>query len=337
MTGGILALPPEVRARARRAPQPTWVPPMLATLTEERFSDPEWIFERKLDGERALTFRRAGRVAMLSRNRLDIGGHYPEVVEWLEAQAGAPDFVIDGEVVAFDHGQTSFAKLQRRMQLRDPEQARGTGIPVFYYVFDVIHAGGYDLTEIPLRHRKAVLKRLLGYHDPVRLTSYRNREGELFSEEACRKSWEGLIAKRAGSQYVAGRSRDWLKFKCVNEQEFVIGGFTEPKGSRPGLGALLIGYYEDGTLRYAGKVGTGFNERLLRQLRAQLDQLERATTPFVGDGLPRKGVHWVEPELVAEIGFTEWTPYGQLRHPRFLGLREDKPAAEVVRERPTRA
>ena len=308
---------------------------MLATLTEKRVSDPAWLFERKLDGERCLAFRKGGRVTTLSRNRLEVGTHYPEVVEALEAQDG-PDFVIDGEVVAFDHGQTSFAKLQRRMQLRDPEAARRTGVAVFYYVFDVIHAAGFELSALELRHRKSVLRLLLEFERPIRFTTHRNAEGEDYYREACRKGWEGVIAKRAASPYVAGRSRDWLKFKCVNSQEVVIVGFTDPKGSRPGLGALLIGYYEDGRLRYAGKVGTGFDQQMLRELRERLGRMERGASPVESAGLPRKGVHWVEPELVAQIGFTEWTPYGQLRHPRFEGLREDKSAREVIRERPAR-
>jgi DNA ligase D-like protein (predicted ligase) len=308
---------------------------MLATLTERRFSDPGWVFERKLDGVRVLAFRRRGQVRLLSRNRLDIAGAYPEVVEALQAGDG-PDCIIDGEVVAFDHGQTSFAKLQQRMQLRDPTRARQTGVPIFYYVFDVMHAGGFDLTHVELRHRKAVLRRLLRFEPPIRLTAHRNTEGEAYYVDACGKGWEGLIAKRAASRYVSGRSPDWLKFKCVNEQEFVIVGYTDPKGSRAGLGALLIGYHEGGRLRYGGKVGTGFNDRLLRELRARLERLERDKPTVDGKGLPRKGVHWVEAQLVAEVGFTEWTRDGQLRHPRFLGLREDKSPTEVVRERPAR-
>jgi DNA ligase D-like protein (predicted ligase) len=307
---------------------------MLATLTDQRFSDPDWIFERKLDGVRVLAFRRRGTVRLLSRNQLDVGGAYPEVMEALATDG--PDYIVDGEVVAFDHGQTSFAKLQQRMQLRDPERARRTRVPIFYYVFDVIHAGGFDLRDLELRHRKTVLRQLLRFERPTRLTSHRNRDGEGYYEEACGKGWEGVIAKRAASPYVSGRSPDWLKFKCVNEQEFVIVGFTDPKGSRAGFGALLIGYHEGGRLRYGGKVGTGFNERMLRELRARLDLLERVTPPVDAQGLPRKGIHWVEPQLVAEVGFTEWTREGQLRHPRFLGLRGDKSPQEVVRERPAR-
>jgi bifunctional non-homologous end joining protein LigD len=308
--------------------------PMLATLTTARFSDPGWIFEPKFDGERCLAFRTGPEIRLMSRNRLSINNHYPELADALQAQH-APDFVIDGEVVAFEGNRTSFAKLQRRMQLRDPEMARRTGVPVFYYLFDVLYVDGLDVTGVGLRLRKAILRRLLSFGDPLRYTTHRNETGEAYFDDACRKGWEGVIAKRANSSYVSGRSRDWLKFKCVNTQEFVIGGFTDPKGSRTGFGALLIGYYEGDQLRYAGKVGTGFDEQTLVRLGTRLDALEQDRFPFVAEHLPRKGVHWVRPELVAQVGFTEWTRGGQLRHPRFEGLREDKRPRDVVRERPS--
>jgi ATP-dependent DNA ligase len=167
----------------------------------------------------------------------------------------------------------------------------------------------------------------------VRLTPHRNEHGEAYFEEACRKRWEGLIAKRADSPYSSARSRDWLKFKCERGQELVIGGYTAPKGSRTELGALLLGYYADGELRYAGKVGTGFDQATLRELGAKLRRLRRKTPPFAhADEIRESGVTWVEPRLVAEVGFSEWTRHGRLRHPRFLGLRIDKSAREVVRE-----
>jgi DNA ligase D-like protein (predicted ligase) len=241
---------------------------------------------------------------------------------------------VDGEVVAFRGGRTSFELLQRRMQIRDPTVARRTGVRIVYYVFDVVHAGGFDTTTLELRHRKALLRRLLRFDGPIRYTTHRRGDGEAFWRQACEKGWEGVIAKRAASTYVPRRSPDWLKFKCVNEQELVIGGYTDPKGARKWFGALLLGYHEGDDLRYAGKVGTGFDERLLADLYARMKALERDTPPFAAAHLPRKGIHWVEPKLVAQIGFSEWTRDGQLRHPRFLGLREDKPAREVVRERP---
>jgi ATP-dependent DNA ligase len=170
------------------------------------------------------------------------------------------------------------------------------------------------------------------FRNPLRFTEHRETEGEAYYHEACRRGWEGVIAKDGDGVYVSGRTRAWLKFKCTHEQEFVIGGYTDPRGGRVGFGALLVGVYEGGRPVYAGKVGTGFDQATLQRLGKQLAQLETTTSPFVGDGLPRRGVHWVKPRLVAQIGFTEWTPGGKLRHPRFIGLREDKDPKEVVRE-----
>jgi len=304
---------------------------MLAVLTHQRFSDPGWIFERKLDGERCLAFRRGGRLRLLSRTRQLLNDTYPELVGALGPQVS--DFIVDGEIVAFEGGRTSFERLQRRIQIRDPAAALSSGVRVFYYLFDVLHLDGYDTTALQQRDRKALLRNALSYGDPLRFLPHRNTEGEALYQDACRKSWEGLIAKRADAPYQHRRSADWLKFKCVNEQEFVIGGWTDPTGTRVGLGALLVGYYEDGELRYAGKVGTGYSRAVLEDLRSRLDRLERPEPPFTRDGLSRKGVHWVRPDLVAQIGFTEVTRDGKLRHPRFLGLRTDKRPREVVLER----
>jgi bifunctional non-homologous end joining protein LigD len=185
-----------------------------------------------------------------------------------------------------------------------------------------------------LRARKALPRRALAFHGPLRFTTHRNTTGEAYLRQACQWGWEGLIAKRADSAYVPKRSTDWLKFKRSQGQETVVGGFTEPAGSRIGFGALLVGYYEGGRLRYAGKVGTGYDQRTLTGLRKRLDGLERERQPFAGDAIRERGAHWVRPELVAEIAFTEWTGDGKLRHPRFVGLRTDKAATGVVRERP---
>jgi bifunctional non-homologous end joining protein LigD len=315
------ALSPADRARLRPAERPDRVAAMKAVLTDERFSDPDWIYERKLDGIRCVAIKADRRVRLLSRNDLSLNGRFPEVVEALEKDP-ATDLVLDGEVVAFDGAQTSFARLQQRGE-------RPT--PVFFYVFDLLHLSGHDTTALPLRARKALLRRALAFHGPVRLTPHRNRDGEALFREACRKGWEGLIAKRADSPYTHGRSRDWLKFKCSAEQELVIGGFTAPQGSRTELGALLLGHYEDGRLRYAGKVGTGFTQATLRDLAARLEPLRQDASPFA-DEVRERRVTWVQPRLVAQIGFSEWTRDGRLRHPRFLGLREDKVAEEVLRE-----
>jgi DNA ligase D-like protein (predicted ligase) len=307
---------------------------MLATLVAHPFTDPGWLYERKLDGERTLAVRRGTDVRLYSRNELDISSQYPEVVAALEAQRRR-DLVIDGEVVAFDpNDQTSFALLQRRMHVAHPSPSLLSSVPVVYFVFDVLVAGGKDLRSLGTLDRKERLRSLLVFADPLRFTEHRLGDGEGFYAEACRSGWEGLIAKRADAPYRPGRSKDWLKLKCVNEQEFVIGGFTEPKGSRVGFGALLLGYFEGDELRYGGKVGTGFDRATLRELTTRLRAIERDGKPFTGLGVPRKGVHFVDPVLVAQIAFSEWTPDGQLRHPRFLGIRQDKAAREVVRERP---
>lgn len=305
-----------------RERHPDWVPPMLATLTEERFSDPEWVFERKLDGIRLLAFRDGDRLRLLTRNKLDRSASFPRVAEALIEQPSR-DFVIDGEVVAMKGGATSFSLLQH-----------GTGT-IVYYVFDIMHLDGRDTRGLPLLERKRLLQDAIDFSPrALRFTTHRPTHGERFLDEACTKGWEGLIAKQAASVYEGKRSRAWLKLKCVNEQEFVIGGYTDPRGSREAFGALLVGYYEGGSFRYAGAVGTGFDRELLRSLHAKLVKLEQASPPFAADGLPREGAHWVRPKLVAQIGFAEWTPDGKLRHPRFLGLRTDKSAADVVRERP---
>jgi bifunctional non-homologous end joining protein LigD len=314
--------------------QPSWIEPELATLTKERFSDPAWISERKLDGERCLAFASGDSVRLLTRNKKSITGTYPELAAALGAQR-AGDFIVDGEIVAFDGPQTSFAQLQQRMQLAAPLPELVRRVPVYFYLFDVVYAEDQDLRRLPLLERKQVLRLLLSFGGPLRFSTHRTGKGEAHWQEACKKGWEGVIAKRADSPYRSGRTRDWLKFKCENAQEFVIGGYTDPQGGRAGFGALLIGYYDEaGRLVYAGKVGTGFDQRLLRSLHATLRGIERGPAPFSGGEAPRSGVHWVEPRLVGQVGFSEWTTAGQLRHPRFLGLRDDKDPADVVRESP---
>lgn len=318
------------RSLLRRAESVDFVAPMLATLTDRRFSDQNWIFERKLDGVRAVVVRDTASSMLWSRNRLRMDDTYPEIVDALDAH-GPERFVADGEIVAFDGAQTSFSRLQQRIGISDATRARRVGVPVFLYLFDLLVIGDVDVTRLPLRARKRLLRETFDFTDPLRYSAHRNTEGETYHEQACRRGWEGLIAKRADSRHRSGRSGDWLKFKCVRAQEVVVGGFTEPAGSRTGFGALLVGYYDNGQLRYAGKVGTGYDMQTLTDLRSRLDALERASSPFA-TRVRERGAHWVEPELVAQIGFSEWTGDGMLRHPRFQGLRTDKAATEVVRE-----
>jgi bifunctional non-homologous end joining protein LigD len=324
VTAWLDALDERERDLVRPGPPPTGAAAMKAVLTDERFSDPAWIFERKLDGIRCIAVRDGGRVRLLSRNDLSLDGRYPELAGAL-ADEPHERFAIDGEVVAFEGNRTSFARLAQRGQ---------RSVRVFLYVFDLLWLDGRDVRPLPLHARKRLLRSELEFPAGVRLTPYRNEAGEALFAEACRKGWEGVIAKRADSPYRDTRSRDWLKFKCEQGQELVIGGYTEPRGSRTEFGALLLGYFDGGRLRYAGKVGTGFDHATLRDLGGRLRALRRDDPPFAdAASIKERGVTWVEPELVAQIGFTEWTGAGRLRHPRFLGLRDDKAAAEVVRER----
>ncbi len=324
------------RSLVQKSDQPRWIPPMLATLTEKRFSHPQWLFERKFDGVRCMVFRQGQEVRLMSRARKPMNTMFPELIEPFAAQrTGA--FIVDGEIVAFDGLQTSFGKLQGRLGVTDPRRSwsKAQSIPVFIYLFDLLHVEGSDVTGVPLLERKKLLKRIIDYRKkPIRYSEHRMERGEEFLEAACRDGWEGLIAKQVHSPYVRGRSRDWLKFKCVNEQEFVVIGFTEPQGSRIGFGALLVGYYDGGGgLHYAGRVGTGYDDDTLRILAQHMKTIE-VEEPLVSERDPAlKRAHWIQPRLVAQVGFTEWTGDGRLRHPRFLGLRTDKPARNVVRER----
>ncbi|MEU6249455.1 non-homologous end-joining DNA ligase [Glycomyces sp. NPDC047010] len=304
--------------------------PMLATPTERRFSGPDWVFERKLDGMRAVAGRDGGAPRLWSRTGRPIEAGFPELVAAL-ADLGGPRFTADGEIVAFDGAQTSFARLQSRIHLTDPARIAATGVRVHYYLFDLLSIEGEDVTHLPLRDRKRLLRAAFTFRDPLRYSVHRNSDGEAFFAEACGRGWEGVIAKRAASRYHGGRSKNWLKLKCVRGQEFVVGGFTDPQGARTGFGALLIGYHDGrGPLRYAGKVGTGYDDATLRDLRARMDALAEAKSPFKDP--VRERAHWVRPELVVQVAFTEWTADGMLRHPRFQGERTDKAARDVVRE-----
>ncbi len=274
---------------------------MAATLTDARFDDPDWLFEQKLDGIRYLGFVSEGEAKLLTRNR--IRHRHPTVEAALVAQP-VTDFVVDGEMVS---GR--------------------------YWVFDVLHVGGHDVTDLALDARKQLLREYFAWTEPLVLVEPLPEDGIAAYERACREGWEGVMAKRRDSVYEHKRSRAWLKMKCDASQEFVVGGFTEPRGARVGFGALLIGYYDGDELVYAGKLGTGFDTRLLRDLHAQLLASEIKTPPFTrGTNLPKKDAHWVRPEIVVDAAFMEWTGEGKLRHPRFVRFREDKAPRDVVRE-----
>jgi bifunctional non-homologous end joining protein LigD len=284
----------------RSAGFPEWVVPMAATLTQDRFTGPEWIFEEKVDGIRLLAFRDGDDVRLLSRNRLP--QDCPRVARQIAALP-VRDVILDGEL---------------------------TWSGTTYHVFDILWLDGRDLRTLPLDQRRAVLAALPLRAPLARVTPV---EGPRPWERACAEGWEGVIAKRRDSPYEPRRSRHWLKMKCEASQDFVVGGFTDPMGRRVGLGALLVGYFDGDDFVFAGKVGTGLDAKLLLALRERFDASGIPAPPFTrGTGLPRLRVHWVRPEIVIRVAFIEWTVHGKLRHARLLGLRDDKPARDVRRE-----
>ena len=299
---------------------PEWLEPMAATLTQERFTGPEWIFERKFDGIRVLAFKRGPDVRLFSRNRLPLNGSYPSVVQAI-ANLPVDEVILDGEAVG---GWERFGKAD-------------------YYVFDILWINGRDVTGLPLDERRALLR---GLTLQLPLEQVVTVDDPKPWDRACAEGWEGVIAKRRDSNYEHRRSKSWLKMKCEETHPFVVGGFTDPQGKRVGLGALLVGYFALGQARstlsrsrrdgedfcFAGKIGTGFDNAMLLELRARLDGLEIPKTPFTrAKGLPRLRAHWVRPEVVVEAGFIEWTGHGKLRHPRLLRVLTDTPARAVVR------
>jgi ATP-dependent DNA ligase len=281
---------------------PDWIVPMAATLTQERFTGPDWLFEQKFDGIRLLAYKRGDDVQLYSRNRLP--QNVPSIARAI-AKLPVSDAILDGEVT-----WTSNA----------------------YHVFDVMWLDGRDVMSRPLEERRALLASL-PLAAPLRRVELLDMTEPW--EHAAREGWEGVIAKRRGSIYEQRRSPHWLKMKCEASQELVVGGFTDPQGSRVGLGALLVGYYEGEDFVFAGKIGTGFDNKLLMDLRQRLDAREIPKAPFTkSKGLPRLRAHWVRPEIVVQVAFIEWTVHGKLRHPRLLGVRHDKAARDVVRETP---
>ncbi|HEY1381038.1 MAG TPA: non-homologous end-joining DNA ligase, partial [Gemmataceae bacterium] len=310
---------------------------MMATLVAGPFDHPDWVFEPKFDGLRVLASFDGRHLEMVSRNGKPQEGLFPDVAAALGHVLRRPA-VVDGEIVCFDdRGRTSFRALQQRFHLKDAAdiRARGEQYPAYIFLFDLLWLDGRDLTGEPLAERKRLLRRAVRWSDRVRWTAFEQGQGRGRFRAACRRGDEGIIAKLAGSRYVAGRSAAWVKIKCLGRQEFVVGGFTDPQRSRVGLGALLVGYYDGDRLVYAGKVGTGYTREALLDLRDKLGRLEQAKSPFdAGDAPDHDGVHWARPELVAEIGFAEWTQNDLLRQPRFEGLRTDKSPRQVRRERP---
>ena len=306
---------------------------MLATLTDQREFGDDWVFEHKFDGERCFAFVHGGKAGLRSRSDRDVTSSYPELSAAFEEQKDL-EAVVDGEVAAVRGDDVlGFQDLQQRLGQRSPSPQLVAAVPVALCAFDLVYLDGHDVTGLSLLDRKALLRAAIDFDDVIRYTTEERGDSLGRYRRACAAGWEGLIAKHVGSTYAPGRSRLWLKLKCIGEQELVIGGFTEPRRTRVGLGALLVGYYDEGRLRYAGKVGTGFDRATLEALRADLGRLERSTSPFAEPVRPLPpGTRWVRPERVAQIGFEEWTKAGRLRQPRFLGLRDDKAPETVVRE-----
>jgi bifunctional non-homologous end joining protein LigD len=296
---------------------------MLAKLVSGPPVGEGWVYERKLDGLRCIAVRHGDTVELWSRSRQSFNARFAGIARAVGGLPGG-DLVLDGEIVAMDGDRTSFSLLQRPGSTATPTLG----------VFDILHCGAQDLSAQPLLERKKILASVVGQRGVVRRVDHVEGDPTELLAQACAAGWEGLIAKRADAPYRTGRSSDWLKLKCSASQELVIGGWTEPRGARTHLGAVLVGHYDgDGQLRYAGKVGTGFTAATLADLHQRLVALERDTSPFA-DRVRERAAHWAEPQLVANFAFTEWTEDGKLRHPRFEGLRADKDPRSVSREAP---
>jgi DNA ligase D-like protein (predicted ligase) len=308
-----------------------FIPPMLATLVEKPFSSSEWIYEKKFDGVRCIACKKDNKVTLYSRNKKSMNSSFPEIVEALE-NIKKKDFVIDGEIVAFDRGITSFSKLQQRIHLKNPLASVIKNVKVYYYIFDILIDQGEDLRKKSIIERKKILKENFSFSNKLRFSQFCRKNGIKYFLEAKKNGLEGVIAKRNESKYISKRCGDWLKFKCVNQQEFIIIGYTEPQRSRVGFGSILIGYYKNKNLHYAGKVGTGFNQKVLCDLKKKLSRLELKESPIKNEKIKGRGITWIKPSLIAQVGFSEWTKDGKLRHPRFLGIRKDKPIKSIERE-----
>ena len=326
----------ELLKKIKKIKQPSFVQPMLATLTTNYFSSDQWFYEHKFDGVRCLAFKKNGVVHLKSRNDKGMNNEYPELVRVLEKQK-ADNFIIDGEIVARNKsGVSDFELLQGRINLKALEEisAKEKTIPIAYCIFDIVYVEGYDIQTLPLYARKKILKKLLLYNKMLNYSESLPGDGLKLFKKACALHWEGLIVKKNDSPYVGIRSPSWLKFKCTTGQELVIGGYTEPKGSRNYFGALLVGYFNKNKCMYAGKVGTGFSQEILEMLGKKLQRIETKKCPFSNYEETTRGVHWVRPILVAEFEFAQWTNAGRLRVGRYKGLRNDKAAKDVVKEVP---
>ena len=311
---------------ARATAMPSAIQPMLATLVDQPFSDHDWLFETKWDGIRAICFIDKGKARFMSRNQNDLTAQYPELGN-ISACVGARQAILDGEIVALDeHGVSRFQLLQSRMGRKNKSEIeRLVGKSrIAYYAFDLLYLDGFDLTECRLLDRKVQLEVTLKPANNVRLSDYIIEHGKELYQEIARIPLEGVVAKRIESKYVQKRSSDWLKIKTVQESEVVIGGYTAPRHSRSYFGSLVVGLYREGKLHYVAHVGGGFNEKSLEQLYKLMQRSKTKRSPFVVTPNTNEPVQWIKPNLVAQVKFSEWTSDGHLRHPIFLGLRDDK-------------
>jgi bifunctional non-homologous end joining protein LigD len=336
MKSTLKSIPADFLKKCKKERQPSFITPMLATLTTNYFSSSEWLYEHKFDGVRCIAVKKNGKVTLMSRNRNVINREYPELEKALLKQA-ADNFIIDGEIVALNKkGISDFELLQSRINLTAllaiKEKVRE--MPIYYHVFDCMYVDGYNICSLPLFVRKKVVKNLLRFNTIIKYSQHLAGNGLTLFKQACKNHWEGLIVKKADSSYVSKRSPNWLKFKCSTGQELVIGGYTQPQGSRTDFGALLVGYYQQGKLHFAGKVGSGYSHETLEMLGKKLRAVEIKKCPFSHYDGPMSNVHWVTPKLVAEFEFAQWTAGGKLRVPRYKGLRDDKSAKKVIREKP---
>lgn len=311
---------------------PDVINPMLATLVDKPFSDPDWIYETKWDGFRSVCFIEKGKARFVSRNQIEMTPQYPELAN-VPRQIAARDAILDGEIVALDeHGVPRFQLLQNRLRIRSGNYAPARSAQIVYFAFDLLFLDGHDLMSCPVVERKAQLEKILQPASFIRYSDHVEGEGEAFFREIAKFRLEGMIAKRANSKYVQKRTSDWLKVKTVQRSEVVIGGYTQPRGARSHFGSLVVGLYRDNKLHYVAHVGGGFNERTLTQIYKLLQPLKTDQSPFAVKPKTNEPVQWLKPKLVAEMKFSEWTADERMRHPVFIGLREDKKAKDCTFE-----
>lgn len=319
-------LPRAICDGARKAAMPEIIQPMLATLADKPFSDPDWLFETKWDGVRAICFLKNGRAGFFSRNQLEMTAQYPELINIADC-VNASEAILDGEIVALDEkGVSRFQLLQPRLGRKNTSEIQrlATNTRLAYYVFDLLYLDGFDLTQCPLLDRKEKLEAILKSSKNVRYSDHIIGEGERLYAEIAKVPLEGIIAKGLTSTYAQRRSKAWLKIKTVQEAEVVIGGYTEPRKSRANFGALVVGLYTEGKLHYVAHVGGGFNQKTLEQVYRLMQPRKTRQCPFVEEPKTNEPVQWVKPKLIAQVKFSEWTADKRMRHPIFLGLREDK-------------